>query len=146
MGRNPLALIPNPRDLKDLIGTIKREKPAFLPSVPTLLNALLAHPEVQKRRESFRPVKLTLAGSSPLLAETKRRFEELTGGRVVNVYSLTEATMACLSTPAMGAYKTGAIGVPLPDVEIRIVDPEDGGRDLPQGEVGEGRSPFVRRS
>ncbi len=137
VGHNPLVLIPNPRDLDDLLATIQREKPAFLPAVPTLLNALLAHPRVQKQKVDFRPVKLTLAGSTPLLAETKRRFEALTGGRVVNVYSLTEAVMATLSTPALGTYKSGAIGVALPDVEVRIVDPESGERDLPLGEVGE---------
>ncbi len=137
IGRNPLALIPNPRDLKDLIATIRRDKPAFFPSVPTLLNALLTHPLVQQRKVDFSPVKLTLAGSSPLLAETKRRFEELTGGRVVNVYSLTEATMACLSTPALGVFKPGTIGVPLPDVEVRIVNAETGVGDMPIGELGE---------
>ena len=137
VGRHPLSLIPNPRDLKDLIATIRRDRPAFFPSVPTLLNALLAHPLVQQRKVDFSPVKLTLAGSSPLLSETKRRFEELTGGRVVNVYSLTEATMACLATPALGVYKAGAIGVPLPDVEVRIVDAETGRTDLPIGELGE---------
>ena len=137
IGRHPLSLIPNPRDLKDLIATIRRDRPAFFPSVPTLLNALLGHPLVQQRKVDFTPVKLTLAGSSPLLAETKRRFEELTGGRVVNVYSLTEATMACLATPALGIYKPGTIGVPLPDVDVRIVDAETGMRDLPVGELGE---------
>ena len=137
VGRNPLVLVPNPRDLDDLVATIKREKPAFLPAVPTLLNALLAHPKVRDRKVDFRSLKLTLAGSSPLLAETKRRFEALTGGNVVNVYSMTEAVMACLSTPAEGEYKPGAIGIPLPDVEVRIVDAESGERDLAAGEVGE---------
>ena len=137
IGRNPLALVPNPRDLDDLIGTIRREKPAFLPAVPTLLNALLAHPAVQERTVDFGPVKLTLAGSSALLSQTKRRFEALTGGKVINVYSLTEAVMACVSTPAQGTYKPGALGIPLPDVEVRIVDAEGGERDLPVGEVGE---------
>lgn len=137
IGRHPLSLIPNPRDLKDLIATIRRDRPAFFPSVPTLLNALLGHPLVQQRKVDFTPVKLTLAGSSPLLAETKRRFEELTGGRVVNVYSLTEATMACLATPALGVYKPGTIGVPLPDVDVRIVNAETGQGDMPIGELGE---------
>ena len=137
IGRHPLSLIPNPRDLKDLIATIRRDRPAFFPSVPTLLNALLGHPLVQQRKVDFTPVKLTLAGSSPLLAETKRRFEELTGGRVVNVYSLTEATMGCLATPALGVYKPGTIGVPLPDVDVRIVNSETGHGDMPIGELGE---------
>ena len=137
MGRNPLVLIPNPRDLDDLLASIKRDRPAFLPCVPTLMNALLAHPKVKARKVDFSPVKLTLAGSSPLLAETKTRFEALTGGRVVNVYSMTEAVMASISTPALGKYRNGAIGVPLPDVEVRIMDAETGERELPPGEIGE---------
>lgn len=137
IGHNPLALIPNPRDLDDLIATINRERPAFLPAVPTLINALLSHPRVRNRKVDFSPVKLTICGSSALLSETKRRFEELTGGRVINVYSLTEAVMASVGTPAEGLYKSGTIGVPLPDVEIRVVDAETGERDLPVSEVGE---------
>ena len=137
VSRNPIALVPNPRDLPDLIKTIKRDKVAFLPSVPTLLNALIAKAHEGTSKIDLSSIKLTLAGSAPLLAETKRRFETLTGGRVVNVYSMTEAVMASISTPALGKFKSGAIGLPLPDVEVRIVDAETGQRDLPSGEVGE---------
>ena len=45
--------------------------------------------------------------------------------------------MACCVNPVRGASKIGSIGMPLPDVEIRIVDAEDGRRELATGEVGE---------
>src|SRR5438046_8970700 len=47
VGRNPAVLIPNPRDLNDLLRTIQKARPAVLPAVPPLYNAMLAHPPVR---------------------------------------------------------------------------------------------------
>ena len=58
----------------------------------------------------------------PLLADTKARFESITGGRIVEGYSLTEAMMALCINPAKGANKIGSVGMPLPDVSVRIFD------------------------
>jgi long-chain acyl-CoA synthetase len=133
---NAMALVPNPRDLDDLLDTIKKTRPAAFSGVPTLFNALLHHPRVQAGKVDFSSVKVCFSGAAPLLAETKRRFEELTGGRIVEGYSLTEAMLACAVNPVEGPNKIGSVGMPLPDVEVRIVDPE-GGAQLPAGEVGE---------
>lgn len=135
--RCPAVLVPNPRDLTDLLRTIERARPALLPGVPTLYNALLAHPAVQAGKVDFSSVKLCVSGATPLLAETKRRFEALTGARIIEVYSLTEACMASIATPVLGTYKEGAVGIPLPDVHVRIVDADDPSRELGPGEVGE---------
>ena len=56
---------------------------------------------------------------------------------IVEGYSLTEAMMACCINPVQGTNKIGSIGMPLPDVDARIVDVEDGDEDLATGEVGE---------
>jgi long-chain acyl-CoA synthetase len=133
---NAMALVPNPRDLDDLLDTINKTRPAAFSGVPTLFNALLHHPRVQAGKVDFSSVKVCFSGAAPLLAGTKRRFEELTGGRIVEGYSLTEAMLACAVNPVEGPNKIGSVGMPLPDVEVRIVDPEDGAR-LPAGEVGE---------
>jgi long-chain acyl-CoA synthetase len=133
---NAMALVPNPRDLDDLLDTINKTRPAAFSGVPTLFNALLHHPRVQAGKVDFSSVKVCFSGAAPLLAETKRRFEELTGGRIVEGYSLTEAMLACTVNPVEGPNKIGSVGMPLPDVEVRVVDPEDGAR-LPAGEVGE---------
>ena len=137
VGRNPAVLIPNPRDLNDLLRTIQKARPAVLPAVPTLYNAMLAHPAVRAGKVDFSSVKLCVSGSAPLLAETKRRFEQLTGGRIIEVYSLTEACMASVGTPVMGTYKEGAVGIPLPDVDVRIVDVDDPSQEVGPGEIGE---------
>jgi long-chain acyl-CoA synthetase len=133
---NAMALVPNPRDLDDLLATIKKTRPTAFSGVPTLFNALLHHPKVRAGKIDFSSIKVCFSGAAPLLAETKRRFEELTGGRIVEGYSLTEAMLACAVNPVEGPNKIGSVGMPLPDVEMRIVDP-DSGAQLPTGEVGE---------
>jgi long-chain acyl-CoA synthetase len=133
---NALALVPNPRDLDDLLRTIAKTRPTAFSGVPTLFNALLNHPKVRAGKVDFSSVKVCFSGAAPLLAQTKRRFEELTGGRIVEGYSLTEAMLACTVNPVEGPNKIGSVGMPLPDVEVRILDPESGAR-LPAGQVGE---------
>ncbi|MBI2189126.1 MAG: long-chain fatty acid--CoA ligase [Acidobacteria bacterium] len=133
----PLSIVPNPRDIGDLLKTIRQVKPAFFNGIPTLYAAILNHPDVRAGKVSLRSIKLCFSGASALMAETKRQFEEATGARIVEGYSLTEAMMACCVNPVKGKNKIGSIGLPLPDVEARIVDAERGDRDLPFGEVGE---------
>jgi long-chain acyl-CoA synthetase len=120
----PLILIPNPRDVNDLVKSIRRDKPVLLCGVPTMFNALLSHPDVQSGKADFRSIRACFSGAAALMAETKKRFEELTGGRIVEGYSLTEATMACCANPLRGENKVGSVGLPLPDVEVKIVDGE----------------------
>ncbi len=137
VGRHPLALVPNPRDLDDVLDTIQRVRPALMPGVPTLFIALLHHPRVRAGKVDFRSIKLCFSGASALMAETKKRFEALTGGRIVEGYALTESMVAAVITPVHGTYKPGSVGVPLPDVEIRIVGGDDDQGVLPPGQVGE---------
>jgi long-chain acyl-CoA synthetase len=132
-----LALVPNPRDLADLVATIRRVKPAFFTGVPTLYVGLLNHSDVLAGKVDFKSIKLCVSGASALLAETKQRFETLTGGRIVEGYSLTEAMMALCVNPVVGENKSGSVGMPLPDVHVRIVDADQGTRPMPAGEVGE---------
>jgi long-chain acyl-CoA synthetase len=132
-----LSLIPNPRDIKDVLHAIRKDRPTFFISVPTLFIALLNHPDVKAGKVDFKSIKLCISGAAPLMAETKKSFEELTGGRILEGYSLTEAMMACTVNPALGVKKIGSIGIPLPDVEARIVDPDEGDKIFPTGEVGE---------
>jgi long-chain acyl-CoA synthetase len=137
VGHQPLALIPNPRDLDDMVATIEKVRPAFLPGVPTLYIGLLNHPQVVAGKADLRSIKACISGAAPLLAETKQRFEAATGGRICEGYALTESMMACVVSPIQGTYKVGSVGMPLPDVEVCIVDAETGEASLPTGEVGE---------
>ena len=137
INHNPIALIPNPRDLRDLLKEINDVKPAFICTVPTLLNGIMNHAMARDGKVDFRSIKLCFSGAAPLMAETKKRFEELTGGVIVEGYSLTEAQMAVVANPVLGKKKLGSVGMPLPDVRIEILDSDDGRTPVPQGEVGE---------
>jgi long-chain acyl-CoA synthetase len=137
VGHNTMALVPNPRDLDDLLATIQKVKPAFLPGVPTLFNALLDHPKVKSGQVDLTCIKLCISGASSLLAETKQRFENVTGGHIIEAYALTESMLGATVSPVLGVYKPGSIGIPLPDVEVRIVDVETGEDKPTFGEIGE---------
>ena len=120
----PLILIPNPRDVDDVVKSIQRDRPALFAGVPTLFNALLEHPDVISGKADFRSIRACFSGAAALMAETKKRFEDLTGGTIVEGYSLTEAAMACCINPLRGANKIGSVGMPLPDVLVKVVDGE----------------------
>ena len=135
--RNLVSLVPNPRDIPDVLATVNRVKPAFFNGVPTLYIAMLNHPDVQAGKIDFKSIRVCFSGAAALMADTKQRFEGLTGGRIVEGYSLTEAMMALCVNPVKGANKLGSVGMPLPDVHVRIFDGEDGSREMPYGEIGE---------
>ena len=136
-GRLPMALVPNPRDIDDLLKCIATVRPTFFSAVPALFIALLNHQKVKARAVDFSSIRACFSGAAPLMAATKMQFEELTGGQIVEGYSLTEAMMACAANPLNGLNKIGSVGIPLPDVDIRIVDTESGDAFLRQGETGE---------
>ena len=137
INHNPISLIPNPREIRDLLHEIKSVRPAFICAVPTLLNGIMNHPLARAGKIDFSSIKLCFSGAAALMAETRKRFEVLTGGVIVEGYSLTEAQMAVVANPVRGEKKTGSIGMPLPDVHVRIVDSEDGATPMLTGEVGE---------
>jgi long-chain acyl-CoA synthetase len=147
INHNPIALIPNPRDLRGFLKEIIAVRPAFICTVPTLLNGIMNHPMARQGKVDFSSIKLCFSGAAPLMAETKKRFEELTGGVIVEGYSLTEAQMAVVANPVRGEKKLGSVGMPLPDVHVDIVDADDGRTAMPTGEVGEIvlRAPQVMR-
>ncbi len=136
-GRNPLALVPNPRDFDDLLDTIERTRPNVFAGVPTLYNALIEHPRVKAGRVDFSSMRICASSAAPMMAETHRRFRAATGARIVEGYALTESLIAATVWPLDGPEKIGSVGTPLPDVIVRIVDADDPTRELPTGEVGE---------
>ncbi len=137
IGHNPIALVPNPRDLNDTVKTFQKVQPAIFCGVPTLYNALLNHPDVKSGKAKFGKLRACVSGAAPLLAETKKRFEAATGARIVEGYALTETLLAATINPIRGVQKLGSVGMPFPDVDVMIVDAEDGMKILPAGEVGE---------
>lgn len=137
IGHNPVALVPNPRDMNDLVRTIERTRPAVFCGVPTLYSNLLNHRRVAAGKVDFRSMKACASGAAPLMAETHRRFRAVTGARIVEGYALTESLLAATAWPLQGPEKVGSVGIPLPDCAVRIVDVDDPTSALPSGDVGE---------
>lgn len=132
-----LALVPDPRDISDLLETINRLHPTVFPAVPSLYTALSNHPEVLTRRVDLSSIRVCISGSTALLRETKERFEGLSGGNICEGYGLSEAPVVTHCNPLQGVNKIGSIGMPMPDVDCRIVDPMDEETDVAAGEPGE---------
>jgi len=143
--RNPLAIVANPRDMDDVIYTIKKVRPGSMPGVPTLFIGLMEHPEVKAGKVDFTCLKYCLSGAIPLMVETKQRWEAMTGAPILEAYGLTESTVVFTVGPLKGQWKEGAVGLPLPDVIIKFVDVADPDKELPYGEEGEvvGKGPQV---
>ena len=137
VARWPIAAVPNPRDLDDLIDVIEKVKPAVLHGVPTLFNALINHPKVKAGKVSFKSLKICYSAAAPLMLETKKRFEALTGGWLLEAYAMTETMLAAVCCPVHAPYKEGSTGIPVPDVEARIVDVQTGDKTLTPRQVGE---------
>ncbi len=132
-----MVMVPNPRDLKDLLDNIQKYRATIFPGVPTLYNAINNHPDVVAGKYDLTTIKACISGSAPLMRDTKEKFESLTGGVVFEGYGLSEAPTATHCNPLLGENKTGSIGLPLPDVDVRIISLDDEVTVLPIGEVGE---------
>jgi len=105
---------------------------SVLMGVPTFYTRLLGDPGFT--RDTAAGMRLFVAGSAPLSADTHRAFEERSGHRVLERYGMTETGMLT-SNPYHGERRAGSVGLPLPGVELRIAEAE-GGKVLPQGDVG----------
>ena len=132
-----LVMVPNVRDLKDVLHTISKYKTTIFPGVPTLYNALNNHPDVVAGKYDLSSIKACISGSAPLMRETKEKFEELSGGKVFEGFGLSEAPTATHCNPLLGENRTGSIGLPLSDVDAKIISLDDGETEMPVGEIGE---------
>jgi long-chain acyl-CoA synthetase len=130
------AIIIMPRfDPDELIGLIEKRKPTIFPGVPAIYTALMAHPKIDSFDLSS--IRFCVTGSAPMPVEILRTFEQKTGSIIVEGYGLSECSPVTHANPIKGARKPGSIGLALPDTDCRIVDPENGAREMQTGEVGE---------
>ncbi len=129
-----MVLIPQ-LNLKDLLKTIRHEKPTIVPGVPTLFNAIANAAGVTS--EHFGSIRYCISGGAPLPTEVKERFEKLTGARIMEGYGLTEASPVAACNPRHITSKEGSVGLPLPQTEIAIFNPDKPTKPLPVGETGE---------
>jgi long-chain acyl-CoA synthetase len=141
-----LTILPNPREIELVLSVIQKERVTLFPGVPAQYIRIINHPEVGKY--DLRSIKACLSGSAPLPVEVQQRFHALTGGRLVEGYGMTELSPVSHANPIFGTARPGSIGLPLPDVDARIID-LDSGADIPFGSDQEGellvRGPMVMK-
>ena len=106
-------------------------KATAMMGVPTFYTRLLD--DVRFDRDLTAKMRLFISGSAPLLADTHVAFEARTGHRILERYGMTETNMNT-SNPYDGERRAGTVGLPLPDVELRVADAQ--GNELPRGETG----------
>ena len=128
------VLVPRPTP-EVIVEMLKKFKPTFLPGVPTIYTGLLENKEFCSMDLSF--VKGYFAGAAPLPEDTVNKLKDLHNASIYDVYGATENTAFATATPWGGKIKTGTVGVPLPNTEVKIVDLETGEKELPTGESGE---------
>ncbi|WP_447524466.1 long-chain-fatty-acid--CoA ligase [Parasphingorhabdus sp. NYA22] len=122
-------------DAKQTLKAISRTKITAMPGVPTMYQALLDHPDIDKA--DFSSLKVCVSGGAPLPLELKQKFEAKTGAKLIEGYGLTESCGVVSANPYAGHDKTGTIGQPVPGTLVKLVDKADPAKPAPEGEPGE---------
>ncbi|MCK5606621.1 long-chain fatty acid--CoA ligase, partial [Candidatus Pacearchaeota archaeon] len=122
--------------LQDLLETISKYQPTLFHAVPSLYLGLLYHKDIKDY--DLTSIRACISGAAPLPEQVMYNFEELTGANVVEGYGLTETSPTTHVNPMVeGGKRVGSIGLPVPDTDAKIFDPNDAEKELPQGEEGE---------
>ena len=128
------VLIPNPRDMIHVLKSIETHRATFYPGVPTMFVGFNNFPDQEKYDLSS--LRFAVSAAAPLAPEVQQRFEEITGGKMVEAYGLTETGPAATMDP-LDHPKDHSVGIPLPDTDVKIVDADTGEEELSTGEIGE---------
>ncbi len=131
------VLIPNARDLHDVMKNIQKHKVALFPGVPTLYTAINNHPDVKSGKYDLSSIVACISGASGLPQEVQKEFMRITGGKLVEGYGLSEASPVTCANPIESTGKIGTIGVPVPNTDVKLVDIETGDKEVAMGEAGE---------
>jgi long-chain acyl-CoA synthetase len=133
IGALTLVLIPNPRDMDHVLQAIEKHRITYYLGVPAMFNGFNNFPG--RERYDLSSLRFAASAAAPLPPEVQGRFEAITGAKMVEAYGLTE-TAAVVMDP-IEHPRAHSIGVPLPNMDARIVDLETGTRVVPPGEPGE---------
>jgi long-chain acyl-CoA synthetase len=120
-----------PADLAELFTEIEKysgKAGLIMPGVALLFNKMNNHPKVGKYDLSG--LRMAVSGAGPLPLQVQNRFEELTGSIIIEGYGLSEASPVTHGNPIDGERKLGTIGLPFPGTDIKIMDREEGEREM----------------
>lgn len=116
---------------EDILKVIEKERPTLFPGAPTIYVGILNHPNLEKYDLSS--IKACISGSAPLPLDVQQKFEQVTGGKLVEGYGLTETSPVTHANFVWGKRIHGSIGIPWPDTEATILNMET----YEQAEIGE---------
>ncbi|KIP95154.1 long-chain fatty acid--CoA ligase [Microbacterium sp. MEJ108Y] len=122
-------------DLGLVTKAARTSPPTFLPAVPPIYDQLAR--AASRGTIDLSTVRFAISGAMSLPVATVQRWEEATGGLLVEGYGMTESSPVALGNPMGRSRRPGTVGVPFPSTEIRVVDPADTDVDMPVGERGE---------
>src|SRR5690606_8654326 len=109
--------------------------PTVYCAVPPIYEATARR--AKERGISLRSARFCISGAMALPTSTVELWESVSGGLLVEGYGMTEASPVCLGNPFAPSRRPGTIGVPFPSTLMKVVDPDDPDREVPQGEPGE---------
>ncbi|MGQ9481642.1 long-chain-fatty-acid--CoA ligase [Chloroflexus sp.] len=142
-----IVVVPSPRPIDNVMNIIQRERCTLFPGVPAMYIGIVNHPKVNEY--NLRSVKACISGSAPLPMEVQEKFGQLTGGRLVEGFGMTEASPVTHCNPVFGERRSGSIGIPIPDTEAKVIN-LDTGQEIPPGSEEPGelcvRGPQVMKS
>jgi long-chain acyl-CoA synthetase len=122
-------------DVEMVLDAAKKSPPTFLPAVPPIYDALT---RVSKRkRAGLSHIRFAISGAMTLPVSTVERWEQASGGLLVEGYGMTETSPLALGNPMGPTRRPGTVGVPFPSTDIRVVDPADPTVDRHEGQPGE---------
>ena len=130
------AMLLVPRfELGDVVKQIRKHRPTIFCAVPSMYEAIGRYSRI--KNSDVASIRLCISGGAALPAEVQKKFEVLTGGKLVEGYGLSETSPVALVNPTHGHRKIGTIeGVPVSDTEAMVVDPKTG-EPAEVGSIGE---------
>lgn len=129
-----MVLVPK-FDVLQVLKAVDKYHVSIFPGVQAIYVAINNYPGVGKY--NIHSIKACISGAGPLHQEVQKKFEALTGGKLVEGYGLTEASPVTHCNPVFGKRKIGMIGLPFVGTDAKIVDVETGTKDLGVREIGE---------
>ena len=134
-----IVIVPDPRNTPHILDVIAKERISIYPGVPAMYIAIINNAKAADY--NLRSIKVCLSGGSALPVEVAQKFEEITGGKLVEAFGMSECSPAATINPVFGEVRVGSIGVPIPNTEMAIVTLEADANGkygfLPVGEEGE---------
>jgi long-chain acyl-CoA synthetase len=118
-----------------VLKAVRKHPPTFLPAVPPIYEKLMA--AAKEKNVSLGGIQIAISGAMPLTAALVEPWEAETGGYLVEGYGLSETAPVLMANPVAETRRAGTVGLPLPNTEVRVVDPENPTVDRPDGDEGE---------